>query len=264
MNRMFRVTGVGFLASLLVSVAAAQDTPAFLRSICLKVTPAQQMAFEKLMTDNAAPAARHRISQGRLARFALSRAVYPTGEAAECDYTIGYLSLGFPEEMAIEKSRADWKAAGAPLTYDDFLAKAGTMSRIIRTDLWIVRHSIGAWGVGDYISINRMKVKDQAAWAESEGKLWKPVQEARVQSGDLKAWATYDRLWPAGSAQPYSAVTIDAFPSWAALGKRSNIAEVVRRVHPNMSTSEFGERTSKARDMLSRDLFKVVLYERAK
>lgn len=255
---------LGLTAALCALTANAQQSPSFLRSICVKVQPSKQSDFEKLMTDSAAKAARYRIGQGRLARFAVSRAVYPSGEIAECDYLIAYVSSGFPEEMNFEKSTADWSAAGAPTTYAEFLAKAGEMSKIVRTDLWAVRSAAGGWAVGDYISINRMKVKDQAAWAELETKMWKPVQEARIKAGQLKGWASYDRVWPGGSEQPYSAVTVDAFPSWEALGKRTSIGEIVKSVHPNMSAAEFGERTSKARDLARRELFKVVLSERAK
>ena len=124
----------------------------------------------------------------------------------------------------------------------------------------VVVHAVpSAAGVGDYIAINRMKVHDSEAWNELETKIWKPIQEARVKDGQLRAWSSYELILPSGTGQPYSALTADVFPSWDAMWKQKPLDGYVNKAHPHMSQQEFGEKTSKARDLVSREVFKVIV-----
>ena len=104
-----------------------------------------------------------------------------------------------------------------------------------------------------------MQVNDPSAWSDLEATIWKPIQEARMKDGQLRAWAAYLRLIPSGSREPYSALTVDIFPSWDVMWKQKALEPYVKQAHPNMTDQEFAEKTSKARDLVSREIFKIIL-----
>jgi hypothetical protein len=100
---------------------------------------------------------------------------------------------------------------------------------------------------------------DSNEWSEFETKIWKPIQEARIKDGQMRAWGSYLRLIPSGSGQPYSALTADIFPSWDTMWKQKPLVGYVKQAHPNMSDQEFSVKTTRARDLVSREIFKIIL-----
>src|SRR5262245_59971595 len=171
------------LCGLSLQPALAQDKPIFLRSICTKAQPGKGPELENLLSKNAVKAAEYNISQKKLARYVVLRNVYPGGSTAECDYLSSFFYLGAPAETNPEGAAAAWAAAKTPLTYADFLAKLNTIAHTVRTDLYVSHARVGSAQLGDYILLNHMKVRDAAAWAELESKIWKPIQEARAKDG---------------------------------------------------------------------------------
>ena len=239
----------------------AQDQPVFLRSICTKTQPGKGAEFEELLSRTALKAAQFNISQGKLARYVVSRNMYPGGSSAECDYISSFFYNGAPAENTTEVTSAAWANARVGMPYPAFLAKLNSIAHTVRTDVYIAVARTGASQLGDYLVLNRMKVQDPEAWGELEGKTWKPIQEARIKDGQLRAWGSYSKVLPSGSGEPYSAITADVYPSWDALWGQKPIMGYVQQAHPTMSGEEFNEKTSKAREIVSREVFKIVQAE---
>jgi hypothetical protein len=145
------------------------------------------------------------------------------------------------------------------MTYQEFLTKLNSISHTVHVEIYATRARAGESQVGDYLAVNRMKVHDMAAYVENETKIWKPIQEARIKDGQMRGWASSVRVLPSGSGQPYSATTADIYSSWDAMWKQKPIGEYLKQVHPNLSPKEFGEKTSQTRDLVSRELFKMIL-----
>lgn len=236
-----------------------QDGPIFLRSICTKVQPGKGPELEDLLSKNAIKASEYNIKQGKLLRYVVLRNVYPGGTSAECDYISSFFYSGPPPETNTESTTAAWAAAKTGLTYPGFLAKLNTIGHTVRIDVYVSIARTGSAQVGDYVSLNHMQVHDNAAWSELESKIWKPIQQARIKDNQMRAWGSYVRVLPSGSGLPYSAQTADIYPSWDVLWKQKSIFEYVKQAHPNMSNEEFSEKTSKARDLVSREIFKLVM-----
>lgn len=261
-NLLFPSLAVLVAASVLVTPADAQTKPVFLRSTCVKVNPGAGAEFEKLQADSIQKLAQYRIKQGVMLRYALSRAVLPAGEQAECDYLVSFTYPGFPPELTPESTAKNMKAAGVTMPYETYVAKNRSLAKTVTTRIVRVTASAGGTGVGHYIHVNRMKVKDAQAWMKLETELWKPVQEARVADGQLVGWVSYSLVLPSGSSQPFQAVTVDGFPSWDAQGTQKPLRDYVKKAHPNMTIQQFNDAGSAARDLLSREVYKIVLEAR--
>jgi len=246
-------------ACLIPGTAAAQDKPVFLRSSCVKVNPGAGSEYEKLHSETYLKLAQYRIKQGAMLRYGLSRAVLPAGEQTECDYLISYSYPGFPPELTPENTAKNLKAAGVAMTYDAFVAKSRSLSKTVATRIFRVRASAGVVGAGSYIHVNRMKIKDMQAWLKLETEIWKPIMEARIADSQLAGWASYTLALPGGSAQSFDAATLNAYPSWDSMGSQKPLAGYLQKVHPGMTSAQFNEAGASARDLLLREVFKVVL-----
>ncbi len=245
---------------LLTIPVAGQTKPVYLRSTCVKVNPGSGADYEKLLTATQLKLAQYRIKQGAAMRYALSRAVLPAGEQSECDYLYSFTYSGFPPEITPESTAKNMKEAGVVMPYDAYVAEARSLSKIVATRLLRLRATAGTMGgAGSYFHVNRMKIKNMQAWLKLENEIWKPIQEARVADGQLTAWASYTLVLPSGSAQPFDAATVDGFPSWDAQGPQKPLNGYVMKAHPGMTAAQFGEAGSAARDLLLREVFKVVL-----
>ena len=63
-------------------------------------------------------------------------------------------------------------------------------------------------------------------------------------------------LYPSGTGQPYSGVTVDVFRDWASVWKPQNFSEdVVKKVFPGQSIEALFKPLSELRDLVRRDLF---------
>lgn len=246
-------------ACMLPAPAAAQPKPVYLRSTCIKVNPGAGPEFEKLQSETILKLAQYRIKQGAALRYGLSRAVLPGGEQSECDYLMSFTYSGFPPELSPATTASNMKAAGVAMAYDAYVAKSRSLGKTVATRIFMVRASAGTIGAGGYFHVNRIKVKNAQAWLKLETELWKPVQEARVADGQLSAWVSYSLVLPSGSAQPFDAATVDAFPSWEAQATQKPLRDYVAKAHPNMTQAQFNEAGAGARDLLIREVFKVVL-----
>jgi hypothetical protein len=166
---------------------------------------------------------------------------------------------GFPPELTPEGTAKNLKAAGVTMPYETYAARSRALAKVVATRIFLLRANAGTIPAGAYFHVNRIKVKDAQAWLKLEAELWKPVQEARIADGQLAGWASYTLVFPGGSAQPFNAATVDAFPSWDAQGNQKPLSDYVKKVHPNMSAAQFNEAGAAARDLLVREVYKVVL-----
>jgi hypothetical protein len=229
----------------------------------LKVTAQQARAFEELVIngiDKSAPVA---LEKGMYAGITLARSVYPSGEDASCNYIVSWNYAGLPPELTPESLESLFQAAGLG-SYGAFMQKLSTMSRLMHQDLWATVARAGTIQKGDYFRLNRMKVKpeNQQALAELERKRWKPVMDARVASGDLRGWSSYDHVLPAGTEDPYNAATVDIFPSWDGMWRQGSLRAVVEKIHPDMRYDDFIKMTDATRDLARAELYQVVTTHR--
>jgi hypothetical protein len=254
-----------FLCLLTVPPAAAQpqNPPSFTRTVCLKVTDANTPVMERLLTEANAKVGLVGLQKGFYNSVTVSRAVYPQGAAASCNYIVSWNYAGLPPEITKKMSDDMFQAAGMG-TWDAFLGKLSAASELVRTDLWSVIARAGTMRTGDYFRLNWMRVKPgkAAEWGELETKQWAPVMEARVADGELRGWVSYNHVLPAGADQTFNAATVDVFPSWDKMWRQKGLGGYVAKVHPGLNAALFNSRTNDAREMARVEVYQVVSTQR--
>src|ERR1035437_6178099 len=241
-NYMFRNATRLFLTTAgCLLVAAAQDQPAYVRDICVKVAPGKGTEFAAMLRDVTAKQMRVRVDEGRAAWFLALSAVVPAGAAARCDYHIVIGYAGFPAETpTAEQTTAELKKAGLNLTSAEYAAKRDSLSSLVNVDIWQVRAEVGpALEKGQYARLNYYRVKpgQQAAWLKLETTGWKPLVESLKDSH--LGWHLHTLAMPAGEYLHYNALTVDTFPSWTALGQGVPINTAWPKVHPDMPFADY-------------------------
>ncbi|HXK06656.1 MAG TPA: hypothetical protein VMS37_29945 [Verrucomicrobiae bacterium] len=227
----------GFLMGILgCSLAPAQQKTQFLRLQCVKVADGKSAEFEAVLPENR-KLAKVRVDSGRTAYSIVSRAVYPAGRSAACDYHFVEAYDGFPPEAASpEQAQADFKKSGITMSQEEYRAKLLGSSYLVSQELWRLRGGYGDVSKGSYVRINYNKVKPGMGteYLKWENTGWKQLAEAAAKEIPGTSWSLYTLTMPGGSDQPYNAMTVDGFPSWEAMGKGLPVQELWKKVHPDV------------------------------
>ena len=258
------VLGYFTLSALTLFPASAQETtPNFTRTMCVKLKTSDPIAYERMVTDVIDKVGPVGLRKGMFSAIILARAVYPGGRDGMCDYIVVWNYAGPPPEMTAQRSEALFQEAGVG-SFGGFMQKLGAVSEIIRADLWQIVAAAGTSQKGDYFRLNRMKIKPgmDAKWTDLETKSWAPVMAARVADGELRGWVSYRHILPSGNEQPYSAATVDVFPSWDKMWRQKPISGYVAKAHPDMNTQSFMSKTNEAREMALIEAYQIVTIHR--
>jgi len=107
-----------------------------------------------------------------------------------------------------------------------------------------------------YILVNRMKVKNgmDNAYLEAEGTYSKPLQEAKIEDGQMVHWSVW-QAWPYKEGQVrYS--TVDGYSSIEQMTGGGE--DLLEKVHPGMSWAEWTEKVGSNRIQTSIELWELV------
>jgi hypothetical protein len=251
---MFRnVTRLFFTAAGCLALAAAQDQPAYVRDTCVKVAPGKA-------AEAAAWLMRVRIDDGRVAWWLALSAVVPVGTSARCDYhsVIGY--TGFPPEApTADQTTADLKKAGLNMTSAEYSAKLSSLTTLVNVDIWRARADAGPpLQNGQYVRLNYYHIKpgQGAAWLKLETTGWKPFVESLKDSG--LGWRLNTLAMPGGEYLHYDALTVDTFPSWAALGQGVPVNTAWPKVHPDLPFADYISLTANTVERYRIDVLRAV------
>jgi hypothetical protein len=201
------------------------DTPhAYLMVRCTNSNKSGQ--YKDVMMASTAKSMQVRADEGDIAGWIFAQAVIPSGAASTCDFMQMNLYRRFPPQ----RTPVDpyFVKAGVKMTRDEWYAKLGEVSRLMRIELWRGLHELGRPEKGQFLRIDYLKVPPErrAEWAQKEEGQWKPLQAAKIKEGALSGWQVQELLLPSGSGEPYNARALTVFPSWDALGNPVGVAEV--------------------------------------
>jgi hypothetical protein len=96
-----------------------------------------------------------------------------------------------------------------------------------------------------------------AEWLNMESNGWKQLAEVAAKEHGT-AWRVASLAMPGGANLPYNAMTIDIFPSWAALGQGIPARAIWNKVHPNSDMSAHLDRLSTIRDRPRVDVVRLI------
>jgi hypothetical protein len=250
---------IALLASLTAPPLDAQTPRTFARMVCLKANPGKSGELEKLLLDTAVKVTQYNINQGKIARYSVSRAAYPVGADAQCDIIGTYFYDAFPPDTTKDSTTEAWVASGVGLTYAEFQVKLAVAGRTIRLDLLELRESVGSAGLGDYFTIDYLKVKDDRAWLDWQTKISKPIHELREKQKQIKGWEAWRTMLPRGSRQPFSAIGVTSYPSWKAVGELKPLSEFAKIALPGMNWEEVVDKSHRYSEMVNREMYKNVV-----
>lgn len=242
------------------TVAAQIQQVQYTRSLCIKVEPGKMAEYTKLQSD-IKPALQAQADAGEFSGRLLSRAVYPAGMAATCDYMAVTLYPGFPpdpkssmsHETAFEKAHVSMKPT-------EYIAALTSATRLRKAELWRILDSFGTPELGNYVRLDYMKVQPNNfnEWIKLEKETYKPVHQARMELGSMKGWVLSTLMMPGGSSLPYNAMTVNMYKDWAQIGTPLKYQEAFQKAFPGKDMSQVMALTPTLRDLIRTELYEVV------
>jgi len=241
-------------------IAAAQDQTPYVRDACVKAAPGKSAEVAAMLHDVTAKLMRVRIDAGHAAWWLALSAVVPAGAAARCDYHVVTGYVGFPPETPTpEQTTAELKKAGLNMTSGEYVAKRDSLSSLINVDLWRGVTAVGPnLETGQYARLNYYNVKpgEMAAFLKLETTGWKPFVESLKDS--RVGWHLNTLAMPAGAYLHYNALTVDTFPSWAALGQGVPTNTAWPKVHPDLPFADYISLVNNAAERYRIDVLRTV------
>jgi hypothetical protein len=216
------------------------------------------MEFRQFASDINRKLMQARADAGDIAGWAQLRSVFPAGADARCDYISVLRFAGVPPEPrgpeGLEKAL---KQSGLNMTAAEFISKRSSLTSLVSQELWQTMIRVSAPQEGDYLYVNFMKVPNMAAYAQLEENIWKPMAEAWVKEGAMRAWIVNRAVLPGGAEVPYGAVSVDVFPSWEAVFKPLGMRDMFAKVHPGKDYTQTFEKLPEIRTLARRELYVV-------
>jgi hypothetical protein len=241
--------------------APAARPPGHLMFRCIEILPGKGDEYRDFMLATTAKSMQVRADEGDLDGWVFASAVIPAGNDTAC----GYIQINvYKHRFPPERTPIDpyFVKAGVKVTRAEWYAKLGSQSKLARQELWRDLLDVGAIEKGNYLRLDYLRVPPgkTAEWARLARDVVRPVEEARIAAGELKAWQLQEIVLPAGTGYPYNGRVISAFPSWEALGKPTpdHERELYSKAHPGKQPAALIDRAAKAQELVKSELYRVV------
>jgi hypothetical protein len=239
----------------------------------IKVVPGQEAAYRAYL-----PTTGKKIYQemtagaGNLVMWSAAQVMYQGMEhGSEFDFVGAAVYAGPPPEPGANVDAILMKAAGMNQT--DLGKKLATLRTIVGTEVLRYRAGTITPGVlkeGDFRVVGRVRVKPgmMDEYYNTAKELTEPMMKARVASGELKSWSVWSRLFPAGAATSYDALTVTYFKDLASALKGLDATKGVEtflKVHPGKNYGAYVNNLRDYSELQQRFVMQVIaVAERAK
>ena len=237
----------------------AQDNSADVfnqRLTYIKIAPGKTQEWRQFLRDSSMKVAQMQADSGEIISWTLLRSVYPAGQEARSDFLISTISAGNPKSRA--RSRTEGRElAGVKMTTSEVNEKRNELSTLVAAELWRPRIYNGAAEIGNYLSLNMMRVKDWDTIGETT-KMYSPISKELIKRGALTGWVYATKSFPSGSDTSYAAYSANIYPNLEAAFASNRMMNNFSKVHPNKDINEYRGMLGKARDIANRELWTVV------
>jgi hypothetical protein len=227
----------------------------------MKVAPGKDNDYVRLEREVWKPFHAQRIKDKRLIAWSLYDVRYTADTHREYDYvTVNvYDNLAATDDqagMGDMFQRLHPGNDGARL-----LTETGAARETVRSEVWVLLDRTTPLSASappaKYLNVAFMQSKPNVDYVAVERDLWKPIHQDLVRSGAMNFWALYELAMPGGTSYPYDYAAVNGVSSLSALENMYPDA-LFRRVHPNISLTDIGNRTAAARDLTRRELWVLV------
>ncbi|HBY62814.1 MAG TPA: hypothetical protein DEH78_23570 [Solibacterales bacterium] len=218
-----------------------------------KVKPGMMDAYLKQMA-TLKKVYQSRKDAGEIKSWALYRVIAPTGASNEFDVVSMILwpkRAEIDPDVLAKMNAPHWQKVG--MSQAQFGAQMREISTIVRTSVSVRHMDAGTFGVGDLIRVDYVKLEPgtMGEYINRLRTVYKPINEADIQGGTLKAWAMHSFVYPAGADRTADAYTIHAFSSSDQMFARGpGGAAAFAKVHPNVNYLETTNRQNEIRKLV--------------
>jgi hypothetical protein len=238
------IAGIGSLtlfALLGAAGAAHAQTPAqvYMLTRAIKVTPGKAGEFQKFYAGTVRKYHQARKDAGVELGWMLTRLVLPAGEEAPHHYVSTSYFSKFPQLDAGPESRAPMLQK-AGVTQEQFTAKINELTTLVSLTISLRIESVGAIEPGDFVHVSYMKAAPgkTAQYIDLESRIYKPIQQKRINEGLLSSWTFNRVLLPAGAEREFNFFTTNAVKKSEDLGNPLGAgygAALFSKAHPNLN-----------------------------
>jgi hypothetical protein len=186
----------------------------------LKTVPGQAEAYRTYLSTTAKKVFQEQMAATpNLLAWSSAEMLYNgTEHGSDFDFVGASVYAGPPPEPSALPDPIAQKAAG--MSAADLSKKLASMRTIVGTE--ILRQRAGTTGPaglgdGDYRVIARIRVKPGMGdeYYDLARVVTQPLMQGRVAAGELKSWSVWSRLFPAGAATSYDALSVTYFKDLA-------------------------------------------------
>lgn len=257
---MIKLTQVAGVLALGISIASAQEAPVYATITCTKAKEGKGAEYAAFRQNVGAKISKVLVDRGLFSAVIYTVASYPAGRDARCDYQTVSISNGFPPPASeLSGTEEDIKKAGIPMSRQAMLDKREELRIFVGREIWLRRATVGGVVKGGYVRVNYNKTKPNmlADWIRLETTGWKPLAESAAK--DLgTGWSAWTLAMPGGTGVANNTMTVDAFPSWEALGKGIPSRAIWNKVHPEMDAATFTDRVAAVAERTHIDVMRIV------
>jgi hypothetical protein len=196
-----------------------------------------------------------RVDQGMIIQWHLWQKMY-----SGADDPYQYITVAFFDDFNKTENSIPWDWIEENYSQEernDLMKRTGQSRTMVRTEVY---HQVAA-ALGKetsrYILVNRMKVKpgQGGVYRTLEQDIIQPIMAEAINRGNRHSWIAWEK-WPGDS--DFQFVTVDGYAEYGQWQDGWIGEEILKAVHPDLSSDELGEKIGNARTMKSTELWKLV------
>jgi hypothetical protein len=213
----------------------------------IKTLPGQDAAYREYLTTTGKKIFQEMMAaQPTLLYWSSARSMFQgTEPGSDFDYVGASVYAGPPPEPGSVPDAVYTKAAG--MSQADLGKKLATMRTIVGTEVLRQQAALSTPGVlkeGDFRVVGQVRIKPGMGneYFDTARTMAQPMMQSRAAAGELKTWSIWSRVFPAGAATSYDALTVSYFKDQASAIRGLDATkglETFMKVHPGKNYATY-------------------------
>ena len=239
----------------------------------IKVLPGQEDAYRAYLTTTGKKLFQEMMAANpNFVFWSSARTMYQgTEHGSDFDYVGASVFTGAPPEPAATPDAVYMKATG--MSGADLGKKLAAMRTIVGTEVLRQQAGTSTPGVlkeGDFRVVGRIRIKPGmgSEYYDTAKTMAQPMMQARAANGELKSWSVWSRVFPAGAATSYDALSVTYFKDLASAIKGLDATkglETFQKIHPGKNFATYINNARDYSELQQRFVMQVIsLVERAR
>jgi hypothetical protein len=262
-HRIASAVSLVLYASAASAQQASQTPTQFVVLDYMKVAPGKEAEYVRLEQQVFKPLHQQRVKNKEMVAWGLYQVPFTADTHREYDYVTAnvYDNIAATEAAGLIPAflRLHPGKAGTSLIVQTEAARV-----TVRREIWQLIDQTTPLGTADkpappakYLIVTFMLSKAGGNYETVEKELWKPIHQDLVKSGGMLSWSLYGLVLPGGTSYPYDYATVNGLSNLTAFTNMYS-DELFKRVHPNITVTDLGNRTAASRDPVRQELWVLV------